>query len=377
MSWKGSIMSQREEFVALAQQDGANRRALCERFGISRKTGYKWLARALASDGAWSGDVSRRPHHSPARSSEAVEEAILEVRSQHPAWGARKIAWTLSRDGVQPPAISTVHAILQRYGLVRPRAPQSKATGRFEYAEPNLIWQMDFKGKTRMVGGEYVHPLTVLDDHSRYAVCLAACADERTETVKTHITAAFHRYGLPEAFLVDNGSPWGTGGSSTRWTPLSVWLLKLGVGVLHGRPYHPQTRGKNERFNRTLTDEVLSLRLFRKIEQVQAAFDDWRALYNMHRPHEGIGMQPPVTRYRTSPRSMPARPSGPQYGTTDITRKVDRTNPHISFKGRLWRVPWAFAGEQVAVRQAPEEGTFGVFFGAQQISLIDLKTTAD
>ena len=256
-----------------------------------------------------------------------------------------------------------------------PRGKQSKAVGRFEYPQPNLIWQMDFKGRTKIVGWHYVHPLTVLDDHSRYAVCLAACADERTETVKHHITETFLRYGLPEAFLVDNGSPWG--GGDAPWTPLSVWLLKLGVGVIHARPYHPQTRGKNERFNRTLVDEVLALRLFRRIDQVQTAFDEWRLLYNTERPHEGIGMHPPVTRYQPSPRPMPARLPIIEYSGTDTVRRVGTTKSYVSFKGNLWRVPQAFAGERVAIRPLNESDAHGVFFGAQQIARIDLKTASE
>ena len=373
MSWKGSIMEQRTEFVALAMREGSNRRELCRRFGISAKTGYKWLRRARADAEGWAADQSRRPHHSPGRSEPGLESAVLAVRDRHPAWGARKIAWTLEREGATPPAVSTVHAILQRHGRVNRRDMPAAATGRFEYPRPNQIWQMDFKGRTKMVGGRYMHPLTVVDDHSRYAVCLSACADERTETVKTRVTQAFQRYGLPDAFLVDNGAPWG-GGPRTPWTPLSVWLLKLGVDVLHSRPYHPQTRGKNERFNRTLIDEVLAWKLFQSLDQVQSAFDAWRLVYNTQRPHEGIGMSLPVSRYQPSPRSMPDTLPRTEYASSETVRRVGLTKTYISFKNRLWKVPQAFAGEHVAIRpDHAKDGNFGIYFGAHRIAELDLK----
>src|SRR6185312_194066 len=140
------------------------------------------------------------------------------------------------------------------------RAPA--ATGRFEYPAPNLVWQMDFKGHFAVRHGRRCHPLTVIDDHSRYALCLAACANQQSETVERWLTSTFHRYGLPDALLVDNGAPWGDGPAQS-WTKLGIWLLKLGINIIHSRPYHPQTRGKNERFHRTLKAEVLSLQSFR------------------------------------------------------------------------------------------------------------------
>ena len=372
MSWKGSIVDQRHEFVALAQQEGVNRRDLCRRFGISPQTGYKWLGRVTEELESWSRDRSRRPLHSPGRSSDDLESAVLAVRRAHPAWGARKIAWTLEQQGVDAPACSTIHAVLQRHGCIVPREARAKATGRFEHPAPNLVWQMDFKGRFDMVGGRYCHPLTIVDDHSRYAVCLEACDNETTDTVKRRLISTFHRYGLPEVFLVDNGSPWG-GSDHRTWTQLGVWLLKLGIGVIHSRPYHPQTRGKNERFHRTLIDEVLALKRFRSIPEVQRAFDAWRPGYNTIRPHEGIGMNPPASRYQPSARKMPDRIMPIEYADTEIVRTVARTKSYFAFKGRMWKVPQAFQGERVAIRPTEKDATYGVFFGAHKITEINLK----
>jgi transposase InsO family protein len=305
MPWREvSVMDERREFVRLAMQEGVNRRELCRRFGISADVGYKWLARQRAGD-AELADRSRRPHASPRRSDAAIEARVLAVRDRHPAWGARKIAHCLERDGVPPPAFSTVHEILRRNGrIMPPPGGASQIYQRFEKEAPNLLWQMDFKGRMPLANGASCHALTMIDDHSRYALCVNACANEQSLTVQDQLTRTFRRYGLPDAFFVDNGSPWGDS-SGSRWTGLRVWLLRLGVDVVYSRPYHPQSRGKNERFHRTLKAEVFALRRFRDLPDLQRAFDAWRTIYNLERPHEALAMAVPASRYHPSARSMP------------------------------------------------------------------------
>jgi transposase InsO family protein len=259
MPWQEvSIMEQREEFVRLARLEGVNRRELCRRFGISAQTGYKWLHRFAAGEALE--DRSRRPKSSPRRVERSLEEAVIGVRKAHPAWGARKIAAVLARSHESLPAVSTIHAVLCRHGLVVPREATGQVWNRFEQDAANRLWQMDFKGRVRLGDAQPCHPLTIVDDHSRFAVCLAACLDQRTRTVQHQLERSFARYGLPDAFLVDNGSPWGSSHPDSRWTPLRVWLARLGVNMIYARPFHPQTKGKNERFNRTLNEEVLALR---------------------------------------------------------------------------------------------------------------------
>lgn len=359
-------MEQRREFVRLALQEGANRRELCRRFGIHPDTGYKWLARWQAGKREL-GDRSRRPATSPARSSADLEAQVLAVREAHPAWGARKIVRCLERAGTQPPAASTVHEILRRHGRIVPARGGAPATQRFEQPGANLLWQMDFKGWITLADGTRCHPLTIIDDHSRYVPCLKACADQQGETVKAHLTQTFSRYGLPDAVFVDNGSPWGEG-----WTRLGVWLLKLGVRVLHSRPYHPQSRGKNERFHRTLVAEVLALRRFADLPDVQRAFDRWREVYNFERPHEALGQDVPVSRYRPSPRAMPEHLPAADYDAQEIVRTVSSTKAYVAFKGRFWKVPKAFRGERLAIRPIDRDGRYGVFYAAHQVASIDL-----
>jgi transposase InsO family protein len=363
-------MDQRREFVRLAEQEGVNRRELCRRFGISAPTGYKWLARSADGDGTLV-DRSRRPRHSPRRTAAELEAQVLAVRDAHPAWGARKIAHCLKRAGIVPPAASTVHAILRRHGRIAAPAGGAAAAQRFEMSEPNLLWQMDFKGWVTLADGTRCHALTVVDDHSRYLLCLGACADEQSATVREHLAATFRRYGLPEAIFVDNGSPWGDC-TRQRWTRLGVWLLKLGVRVLHSRPYHPQSRGKNERLHRTLNAEVFELCRLRDLADAQRAFDRWRDVYNLDRPHEALGQAVPASRYRPSARAMPERPPEPGYQPGEIVRKVGSTRAYISFKGRLWPVGQAFFGERLAIRPRGPAGHYGIFLGAHQIAVIDL-----
>ncbi len=372
MAWREVlVMDERQEFVRLALQEGANRRELCRRFGISPEVGYKWLRRWLEGDRELT-DRSRRPLHSPGRSSAESEAAVLRVRDAHPAWGARKIGRCLEREGILAPALSTVHEILSRNGRIRPPLGGARATLRFEKPAPNLLWQMDFKGWIR-TAERRCHPLTVIDDHSRYALCLTACADQQGSTVRSALEKTFRRYGLPQAFFVDNGTPWGDP-SGQRWTRFGVWLLKLGVDLIHSRPYHPQSRGKNERFHRTLLSEVFALERFPDLEAVQRALDAWRTVYNVERPHQALGQEVPASRYRPSHRSMPDHLPQPDYDPDDIVRIVPATKAYVSFKGRPWKVPQAFRGERVAIRPLDRDGSYGVFFATRRIATIHLTT---
>jgi transposase InsO family protein len=378
MPWKEhSIVDQREEFVRLALVAGANRRALCRRFGISRSKGYKWLKRYASEGRQGLADRSRRPLSSPRRSAEAVEASVLRIRAQsNEAWGGRKIAKVMQRQGAgKVPAPSTITAILRRHGKIE--APERDTRGafrRFERAAPNELWQMDFKGHFALSQGR-CHPLTVLDDHSRYAIGLQACGDERDLTVRERLTPAFRRYGLPFAMLMDNGSPWGDAGNQP-FTAFTAWLIRLGIRVTHGRPYHPQTQGKDERFHRTLKAEVLNRNTFCDLAHCQRAFDEWRRIYNHERPHEALQLAPPDARYQPSPRPFPEHLPPIEYGPGDLVRKVDREGL-ISFKNRPCRIGKAFRGEPVALRYTDEDGVFSVHYCVQRVGKLDLRDKAE
>ncbi len=376
MPWQEcSSVTARLEFVELAQAEGANVALLCRRFGVSRRTGYKWLARYKARGSEGLSDRSRRPVQSPARLADDVEQRIVDLRRRHPAWGGRKLAARLRALGVDGvPAASTVTAVLRRHGLLDPAECQARQPPvRFEHPRPNALWQMDYKGHVPMAGGGRCHPLTVLDDHSRYSLVLAACADERTETVQHHLTAAFRRYGLPRRMLADNGSPWGAAGgtaSDGTWTRLSVWLARLGVPVSHGRPRHPQTQGKEERFHRTLVAEVLRWRPFADLADAQATLDPWRFTYDHERPHEALGMGVPAGRYTPSARPFPERLPSVEYDAADVARRV-RSDGCVQFHGRMVMVGSALIGELVALRPTRDQGLWDVYYCQQFVGRVD------
>ena len=225
-----SAMDRKREFVGLALADGANVREVCRRFGVSANLGYRLLRRYRADGDAGLVERSRRPISSPRRTDEAVEAAVLAVRTEHPVWGGRKIAAVLRRRGLAAPSPSTVTAILRRHDVALGAfGGGEKAFIRFEHPAPNDLWQMDFKGHVPLRSGR-LHPLTVLDDHSRFCLVLAACADQQTETVKACLINAFSRYGLPWRMTTDNGSPWGNG-PGDPYTPLGVWLMEQDIRI--------------------------------------------------------------------------------------------------------------------------------------------------
>ena len=367
-------MSERKEFVTLAlSADSANVRDLCRRFGVSAPTAYKWLRRYRLHGEAGLTDLSRRPRHSPGRTPAEVERAVLEVRDRHPAWGARKLrVWLLTHGYERMPSPSTITAILKRNGRIND-SDSSKHTAwqRFERQAPNELWQMDFKGHFAMSQGGRCHPLTVLDDHSRFALGVVACDNELTETVQQRLTSLFRHYGLPDRMLMDNGSPWGTH-YEHAYTPLTVWLMRLGINFGHGRPYHPQTQGKDERFHRTLQAEVLQGRNFTDLTQCQAAFDHWRPIYNLERPHEALGLETLATRYHVSHKTFPETLAPPEYGPSDLVRRV-QDKGEISFKGRSFRIGKAFRGFSVALRPTTTDGVWSVFYYSFPIDQVDLR----
>jgi transposase InsO family protein len=365
-------MDTRLEFVMLASVEGTNVRKLCRRFGVSPTTGYKWLERWRLQGTAGLHELSRRPQKSPSRSAAATEKAVLSVRAEHPAWGGRKIARRLKDLGREAiPAPSTVTAILKRHGVeLGAHGGGQSAFTRFERSRPNELWQMDFKGHVALHAGR-LHPLTVLDDHSRFSVLLAACANEQTETVRQQLIIAFRRYGLPERLITDNGSPWGDG-PGNPFTPLGVWLIEHGVKISHSRPYHPQTMGKDERFHRSLKAEVLSAPPFADLAAAERALDRWRNVYNTQRPHEALELAVPASRYQPSPRDYVETIAPFEYASDDIVRRVQQGG-HVSLLGRAVKVPKAFRGRAVAFRPTRHDGVFDVVFRTQMIATIDIR----
>lgn len=376
MPWQErDTVSLRLEFVHLASQDGCNMRELCRRFAISPKTGYKWLGRFRES-GEQQGalrDHDRRPITSPERTSPKLEQAVVAIRTRHPAWGGRKIARVLVDRGLGELAPSTVTSILKRNGLVEPLGREARQYQRFEHEQPNALWQMDFKGDFGTLQGR-CHPLTILDDHSRFNLALTANAKTARADIQPQLQAVFERYGLPVRINVDNGPPWGGAEAVEHGlTELTVWMIRIGVRVSHSHPHHPQTNGKIERFHRTLNKEVIVGHHYADHDQVQRAFDRWRPIYNCERPHDSLAMQAPIERYQPSPFAMPRKLPEIQYRSDDTVVQV-AAQGYMRFAGRKWPICRALGGLPIAVRAHPEaDGVFDLYFCHQKFGELDLK----
>lgn len=372
MPWKEfSVKAQREELVELMDQDGSNVAQLCRRFGISRKTAYKWLLRAAEGDVDWALDRSRRRHHCPHKTPDEMEKKVLQVREDHAVWGGRKICQELKNQGLdRVPAPSTITRVLHRHQKIADAESERRlAWQRFERPHPNDLWQMDFKGPLKTTTGP-CHPLSVLDDCSRYALCIEACPNQREESVRPALAATFRRYGLPLSMLMDNGACWGS--AQSFYTHLGAWLIRLGITLLHGRPYHPQTQGKVERFHRTLGLEALGGQNFRDLSDCQHRFDQFRHCYNHQRPHEALDLQPPISRYRLSPLEFPEVLPPLEYPQARFIRKVGPAG-YLSLHKHRFQVGRAFSGQHVGIFSTLEEDLFEVYFAHQRVARIHLK----
>lgn len=371
MSWQEkNKVELRKEFAHLAQKEGSNIAQLCRNFGISRKTGYKWLNRFEQDNELTLLDRSKRPLHSPDTTPQSIQEKIFNVRQKHPCWGARKIRAILLRNGIdKPPSASTIHHILQRAGLITNHNKTTSHFTRFEHEAPNHLWQMDFKGHFAYEKGR-CYPLTILDDHSRFSICLKACNNERGETVKPLLIETFKRYGLPQRINVDNGNPWGSLFENARYTTLSKWLIRIGIKISYSRPGHPQTNGKDERFHRTLKAELITPQYFRDLQHIQRSFDEWRDVYNLERPHEAIGMKVPSERYKISYR--PYNESIPEfiYNSDYTLRRVD-CRGRIHFENRQIFVGGPFEKEILGMRST-KGSNMDIYFCHQKLGEVDL-----
>ena len=299
MSWETkTVMEQREQFIRAATEGNDTISALCRYYGISRKTGYKWLSRA--AEGLPLCDQSRRPHQQPSKTAEDVEALIVQTRLSHPAWGGKTIRAALEAAGVEGlPSDKTCCNIIKRNGLIDPvESAKHTPYQRFEKHHCNEMWQTDFKGDFLLGNGVRCFPLTILDDHSRYNIRIEP--KEFATDVKTSFIAAFREYGLPNSVLSDNGSQFA--GAHKGLSTFERFLVDLDILPIHGRPIHPQTQGKIERFHRTFKQEALRT-VPSNMTDAAAIFENWRWLYNEVRPHHALGLKTPGSIYQASTRA--------------------------------------------------------------------------
>jgi transposase InsO family protein len=369
MPWKRmSVDEQRMQFVIRATSGMAPMSALCREFGISRPTGYLWRQRYRQSGSLTEiFERSRRPRCSPRRTASWKEQRVVFLRQQT-GWGAKKLRVLLQEEEEIPLPVRTIHRILERHGLVSEDA-RGPALGRFERSEPNELWQMDSKGKYPLKDGE-CHPLSILDDHSRYAVGLYALPELSGRKAYPCLVETFRRYGVPQAMLMDRGSLWWSAWNGWGLTRLSVRLLEQGIRLLYGRVRHPQTQGKVERFHRTLGQALRHRGVPQEFGQWPAALAEFQSSYNERRPHEALGMKRPVERYQRSPRNYAECVREWEYPPGSEVQRLN-SQGMLSEKRHRWFVCGALADQRVRVERF--DGKLLVSYRHMYIRQIDLE----
>ena len=344
MKWKAENMSeQRVKFAIRASSGAEEMKALCREFEISRPTGYLWLKRLRECDRIEElREKSRRPHHSPNQTKSEIEQRLIALRHQYPDWGAGKLVELLKREQVVLGQV-TAHRILLRNGLVRDQDRHRAATKRFEREAPNQLWQMDFKGMPDKRPG--CLPLVVLDDHSRYLLGLFDTPGTKAKPVQESLTSVFQRDGLPDAMLMDHGTPWWNMHCASGWTWLTVWLMKQGIRVYLSGYRHPQTQGKIERCNGSL-EAAMRKRPKPERQSWQAWLDDYRQEHNHVRPHEALQMAVPAQRWHPSARAFQPEHKLWEYPDPLHVCKV-RENGGVGIHGRSYFISRALIGEHV------------------------------
>lgn len=376
MPWKSvkSLEEVRREFLARWADKKKPVRTLCREFGISPKTAYKWRKRQAAGDSLR--DRSRRPGKSPSATTPRMVSEILLVRAAHPTLGGKKISHMLKRKGLSGvPSGSTVTDILRQHNLLNERAvAEAPHLRRFTKSRPNEMWQVDFKGHFLLASGERCHPLNAIDDHSRYALISAPLPGETFAAVKPMFIRAFREYGLPETILCDNGNPWGVG-QRNGITAFETWAMELGILVVHGRPLHPQTQGKEEGFNKSWKRECLAgLGPTPKLAEVIERTDAWRKFYNEERPHFGIGGKTPADLYEKSERPYPSKIAPWEYTSGQMVATVN-CKGYIGFAGNRHFVGEGLRCKQIALEASscrPE--CLNLYFREFRIGRLNLKT---
>jgi transposase InsO family protein len=359
MPWKiKNVMEERTRFIVLSKQGVQSITQLCDAFGISRKTGYKWINRA-SDEGLAKGliEKSRRPKNVTTKVKKDVEAAFVKLREKYPYWGARKLIQIYrAENNKKAPSERTVNRIIERNGLLAEAKRRNLATKRFEREHPNDLWQMDYKGEFRYGdGGNKCYPLTIIDDHSRFNIGLDAYSKLSWVSTKSSLENAFRRNGLPIEMLMDHGGLWYSSQSKyLPWTQLSVWIMSLGIKIIYSGVRHPQTQGKIERYHRTLKYDLIKRRQFRSIEEIQENFDGFRGEYNNIRPHEALSMEVPSRRYKRSNRIYTGKVINIEY---PVGSKVKRLNSCgvLNYNGRQWFISEALPEQRVRLLEKEPE----------------------
>ena len=367
-------MDERLQFVA-RRLAGESMAELCREFGIARKTGYKIFARYQQCGIEGLTDRSRCPYRYAHQLPFQIENYILKVKHEHPSWGARKVRERLRRrfSGIKIPAQSTIHAVLDRHGLVerRPRArPHAQGTALSLGQRPNELWCADYKGEFRLGNRQYCYPLTVTDHASRFLLCCEALSSTREDYAFTAFERLFRERGLPANIRSDNGVPFASAHALFHLSKLAVWWLRLGIGIERIRPGHPQQNGRHERMHLTLKKEATKPSAANFLQQ-QARFDDFLEVYNQQRPHEALDMKCPAEVYQPSTRLYQGLPDldYPFHDKVVVVTNCGRIclgNKKINFST-------VFAGQAVGIKEVHDQ-IWLVSFMDYDLGYFDLET---
>lgn len=375
MPWKEkTVKNTREEFVKRVLAKEKSKRALCREYGISRPTGDKWIARSQNGESVT--DRSRAPFRRPNKTAEATEEKILQLRHKYPAIGAVKLKRMLENKGEKDlPCNSTVNAILKRNNCITAEASEAATPyKRFEKEHPNDMWQTDFKGDFLLADGERCFPLCVLDDCSRFNLCIDAKSNQQRVPVIESFKRLFCEYGIPKILLCDNGNPWGTA-QSTGVTLFEVWLMDLGILTIHGRIYHPQTQGKEEKFNGNLTRELLHYVKLQNMIDAQNKFDGYRDFYNNERPHHALNLDVPVQHYKKSFMEMPEKIVEWKYSNEYEVRIIKKTG-FLTYKGQGYFLSESLGGLEIGIKQSSLPKCVNLYYRNFKIGRLNLNERA-
>ena len=375
MPWSETVEMSRVRFIADFESCLYEMTELCEKHGISRKTGYKWADRFGREGVEGLKDRSRAPKHSPRQTKPRVAERLFELRRQHPTWGPRKLlAWLEKHEpGSDWPRASTVGGLLKRAGLVEPcrrRATRAcpVAVARTEATGPNEVWTSDFKGQFRTGDGRLCYPLTVVDGFSRFVLVIQSLPSVAGEGAWPVFEQAFREYGLPQVIRTDNGHPFASSSTVAGLSRLSVRWIKLGITLERIEPGHPEQNGRHERMHRTLKAETTRPPAGNATGQ-QELFDRFRHEYNQQRPHEALGQRPPGELYLSSSRSYPDQLPQPEYPGHYEVRTVSRGG-EIKWQGKFLFLSEALGGERVGLEEY-DDGLWAVYFGALRLARFD------
>lgn len=370
MPWECKTVKQQRELFIIAARESRNFSAVCRAYGITRKTGYKWLQRYEA--GEEMKDRSKAPKHIANKTPAEAEQLVLGLRESNPGWGARTIHRVLENAGHQGlPCVKTVNNILHRHGCIDPEESQKREPFiRYVKEHCNDMWQGDFKGEFLLNNGKYCYPLDILDDCSRFSVKIQN-AESTANVVIPGFKAAFREYGLPKAILTDNGAQFA--GFKQGFTQFEKWLMDLDILPIHGRIKHPQTQGKIERFHRSMKSELLKYHSFDDLEQADRAIQEWRIKYNTVRPHEALHMLCPADVYTPSERTYPERIEPYTYGGQYHVIKVNSWG-YVRFANYQVYLSETMINEYIEFRPSEDDQSFFLCYRNFKIAEYDAVT---